>query len=406
MLAILVGGALGGGILERFDAQVKELEVTRDQAQSKVERYQQERQRLAVETEQLDADLTREAKDMNVDPIAMKPLLNACATGRRVSVRLPLIAKAFSGVGFDVYQLGGQTRSQREKRDTMRADLMAPVGFGMHSVATMAPELFRDMDSVLVGMPPRPTGPRGTWKLVRKDMRTVAWQDSSRRGDKTWVRLPATMEIRAGKVAFTFSDGAAQFEATAPIPEVWSQLCIGPLLDRFRKNLANIAEVERSLERANREVNKYEAQIQGIRETERAYIRSRLTKIARHVRKAEFRKGIELEQEKAAVVRLQDALAREREEHEREKDRMREELERQSAEMREEHERRLSEMRGEFERQSAEFEADRNCSVCLSERFDTAVLPCGHLFCESCAGRLTRCATCRGPVDGSLRVFY
>ena len=49
------------------------------------------------------------------------------------------------------------------------------------------------------------------------------------------------------------------------------------------------------------------------------------------------------------------------------------------------------------------------CSICYTRERTHAVLPCGHGgLCETCCARVVRrgrCSTCRGPVEGSLRVY-
>ena len=50
----------------------------------------------------------------------------------------------------------------------------------------------------------------------------------------------------------------------------------------------------------------------------------------------------------------------------------------------------------------------RKCTVCYTREVASAVVPCGHTFCGSCAARAEtrgRCHTCRGRVDTCMRVF-
>ena len=48
------------------------------------------------------------------------------------------------------------------------------------------------------------------------------------------------------------------------------------------------------------------------------------------------------------------------------------------------------------------------CPVCCSRPREFALLPCGHLFCESCSGRAQtrgRCYTCRTPIENVARIY-
>lgn len=45
------------------------------------------------------------------------------------------------------------------------------------------------------------------------------------------------------------------------------------------------------------------------------------------------------------------------------------------------------------------------CKVCMDASLDTALLPCGHLLCSSCAERLTECPTCRQHVEQRHRIY-
>ena len=49
------------------------------------------------------------------------------------------------------------------------------------------------------------------------------------------------------------------------------------------------------------------------------------------------------------------------------------------------------------------------CSVCYTRERSHALLPCGHGgLCEGCATRIVRrgrCSSCRGSVEGSIRIF-
>ena len=49
----------------------------------------------------------------------------------------------------------------------------------------------------------------------------------------------------------------------------------------------------------------------------------------------------------------------------------------------------------------------KNCSVCYTRERTTCLVPCGHIFCESCAERAkrSRCFICRQRIEDSMRVF-
>ncbi|KAF4525780.1 hypothetical protein B566_EDAN002042 [Ephemera danica] len=48
---------------------------------------------------------------------------------------------------------------------------------------------------------------------------------------------------------------------------------------------------------------------------------------------------------------------------------------------------------------------DHECCICLTERCNTAFQPCGHRCCSMCAPQLSQCPTCRGPINGTLRIY-
>ena len=49
----------------------------------------------------------------------------------------------------------------------------------------------------------------------------------------------------------------------------------------------------------------------------------------------------------------------------------------------------------------------KNCPVCYTRERTTCLVPCGHIFCESCAERAkrSRCFICRQRIEDSMRVF-
>jgi hypothetical protein len=46
------------------------------------------------------------------------------------------------------------------------------------------------------------------------------------------------------------------------------------------------------------------------------------------------------------------------------------------------------------------------CSVCAEESQDTALVPCGHAFCEKCAATLRKCPTCLVDVKMTLKMEF
>lgn len=57
--------------------------------------------------------------------------------------------------------------------------------------------------------------------------------------------------------------------------------------------------------------------------------------------------------------------------------------------------------------QSSDFDEDADkCVICLSAKKDTAVLPCGHCFCSSCASSVQKCPVCRVVITMRYHVFF
>lgn len=68
----------------------------------------------------------------------------------------------------------------------------------------------------------------------------------------------------------------------------------------------------------------------------------------------------------------------------------------------------LAEVRASVEdlRDEAETEASkRNCPVCWDRVSTHACVPCGHMYCERCVTTLHVCASCRGTVRQTIRVY-
>ena len=51
--------------------------------------------------------------------------------------------------------------------------------------------------------------------------------------------------------------------------------------------------------------------------------------------------------------------------------------------------------------------AARKCSVCYTREQAAVLVPCGHVFCASCAERAgrSRCHACRARVESTMRIY-
>ena len=50
----------------------------------------------------------------------------------------------------------------------------------------------------------------------------------------------------------------------------------------------------------------------------------------------------------------------------------------------------------------------KSCNVCYSRPRNYCVLPCGHVYCESCANRAQtrgRCFTCRSTISQIVKIY-
>lgn len=45
------------------------------------------------------------------------------------------------------------------------------------------------------------------------------------------------------------------------------------------------------------------------------------------------------------------------------------------------------------------------CTICMDNKINTALIPCGHSFCPTCAHQMRTCPTCRAPITQRLRLF-
>lgn len=51
----------------------------------------------------------------------------------------------------------------------------------------------------------------------------------------------------------------------------------------------------------------------------------------------------------------------------------------------------------------------KKCAVCYTREQRVACVPCGHVFCQSCADRgrrSSRCHSCRQPIEDVMRVYF
>lgn len=46
-----------------------------------------------------------------------------------------------------------------------------------------------------------------------------------------------------------------------------------------------------------------------------------------------------------------------------------------------------------------------SCAICLERPRNTAIIPCGHTFCDSCISLLSNCSFCRGNILQSIKIF-
>jgi len=62
-----------------------------------------------------------------------------------------------------------------------------------------------------------------------------------------------------------------------------------------------------------------------------------------------------------------------------------------------------------FAADSGESQEERLCSICMSEKVDTIILPCKHMcVCFDCSkdlrSKTNKCPICRGKIDSFLRL--
>lgn len=45
------------------------------------------------------------------------------------------------------------------------------------------------------------------------------------------------------------------------------------------------------------------------------------------------------------------------------------------------------------------------CSICVTNKVDICINPCGHTFCQSCTNKMNRCSMCRGQITTKIKLF-
>ena len=50
------------------------------------------------------------------------------------------------------------------------------------------------------------------------------------------------------------------------------------------------------------------------------------------------------------------------------------------------------------------FENENECRVCMVNRKNTVLIPCGHCLCSNCVKRVTKCPMCRATIRRSVEL--
>ena len=59
-----------------------------------------------------------------------------------------------------------------------------------------------------------------------------------------------------------------------------------------------------------------------------------------------------------------------------------------------------------LEEENQQLKDMKTCKICLDNISDTVFLPCGHLItCGTCSVKVSQCPTCRGTIQGTIKVF-
>ncbi|AUF82502.1 RING-finger domain-containing protein [Tetraselmis virus 1] len=67
----------------------------------------------------------------------------------------------------------------------------------------------------------------------------------------------------------------------------------------------------------------------------------------------------------------------------------------------------FEDLQKKYEESQEQLEQELNCSICYVNKKDHAIIPCGHVFCESCIKRSgnTWCPSCRKIIQRSIKLF-
>ena len=45
------------------------------------------------------------------------------------------------------------------------------------------------------------------------------------------------------------------------------------------------------------------------------------------------------------------------------------------------------------------YENERECRICMEQRANTVLVPCGHCLCTQCGRKIQKCPMCRAPIQ-------
>lgn len=45
------------------------------------------------------------------------------------------------------------------------------------------------------------------------------------------------------------------------------------------------------------------------------------------------------------------------------------------------------------------------CSICATNKINTCINPCGHVFCNTCTDKMRNCGMCRGPINTKIKLY-
>jgi hypothetical protein len=46
------------------------------------------------------------------------------------------------------------------------------------------------------------------------------------------------------------------------------------------------------------------------------------------------------------------------------------------------------------------------CTICMVNKVDCAIIPCGHLYCSQCLHGLDKCPYCRNEIKKTQKLFF